>query len=154
MSDLTFRERVAKRLNVNRLSRMHQHYLAIESEVCPKGKREREECTFFKRTFVTYYRKTRVLVRIRLALYVFLYASVAVNILKTTPILSFLVSFIELGSALFGTTLLFLFVLFVSMKINLHLELMNESLTHLIAIYHHNPKRNAHAVLKKIYRTL
>lgn len=151
---LSWPERAFKWLNVNRVSRMHKHYLAIRDEISPKTEAERKEVKYFKKKFVHYHKRTAVLLKLRLLLSVFLYASVIVNLLKTIPWLAFLVDFIQFGKALVGTTVLIVVVFWVTSRINLHLELMNESLTHLIAIYHKNNGRDTDRVLRKLSKTL
>lgn len=151
---LSIIERLRKRLNINRLDRMMQHYAAIREQLNPKGLKDAQEAAFFSMEFERYAKITNRLMNIRLVLWVFLYAALFVNVLKMIPLLSFLVAFMELGSALFGTTLLFIAVFLMSMRIRLNLEIMQDCMAHLIAIYHKNPKRNTAVMLGKVARVI
>jgi hypothetical protein len=131
---------------------MH-HYRAIKAELNPRGK-EKEEVEFFTSQFEQYARRTNHLMNVRFFFYFILYATLLVNVFKLIPFLAFLVTFIEVGSAVFGTTLAIIIVFLLTLRINLNLALMQDCLSHLIVIYHNNPKRDSKAALIKIAKAI
>lgn len=147
-------ERALKRLNVNRISRAQLHYDAIRGGLSQRTSRERDEASFFCRKFERYAARAQRLLTIRLLFSAILYASIVVNVLQVIPILSFLVEFIEFGSAIIGTGVAFLIFMFLTMKINLYLQLMNQSLMHLTVLYHANPKRDTDKTIRALRKTL
>lgn len=153
-SQLRILDRLRKRLNMNRLDRMMQHYAAVREQLDLKNAKDARETAFFSTEFERYAKLTRRLINIRLVLWIFLYAALFVNVLKLIPFLAFLVAFVEFGSALFGTTLLFIAVFILSMRIRLNLELMQDCMTHLIVIYYKNPKRDTSTMLGKVARVI
>ena len=152
--NLSLWDRLRKRLNFNRLDRMVQHYSAIKEQLAPKGANEKEEVEFFTREFERYAKITLRLSNIRWGFWVLLYAALLINVLQAIPFLRFLVAFVELGSAIFGTTLLFIIVFLLSIKIRLNLEIMQDCLTHLIAFYYKNPKRQTKLTLERIAKVI
>jgi len=151
---LSILQRVWKWFNINRVSRMHKHYEAIRYEIRAKTPAEKKEFSYFSTKFEEYYRRTSRLVKIRLVLYLFLYASVIVNVLRAFQWLELLVGIVQFGNALLGTTVILALVILLQTKINLQLELMNESLTHMIVLYHKHPGRNTNKVLRNLSKTL
>lgn len=151
---LSIIDRIRKRLNFNRLDRLVQHYGAIKDRLSPKNVKDQEEAAFFSTEFERYARQTQRLANIRLVFWALLYAALFINVLKIIPFLAFLVTFIELGSAIFGTTLLFITVFALSIKIRLNLELMQDCMTHLICIYHKNPKRDTQSMLRDVAKAI
>ncbi len=147
-------ERALKRFNVNRVSRAQLHYDAIRGGLSQRTPRERDEASFFCRKFERYAARAQRLLTIRLLFSAVLYASIVVNVLQVIPFLHFLVEFIELGSSLVGTGLAFLAVMFLTMKINLYLQLMNQSLMHLTVLYQANPKRDTERAIRALRKTL
>jgi uncharacterized membrane protein YesL len=153
MAQLGVMDRLKKRFTFNRLERLNQHFLAIKDEVKP-GKIDKQEVEFFCAQFSSYYKRTNTLSNIRLFFYTLLYAAILVNLLKTIKFLAVFVTFIELGHALFGTTILVAVIFLLTARINLNLELMQDCLTHLIVVYHKNPKRNSAAALQRISKAI
>ncbi|MDD9954524.1 MAG: hypothetical protein OXR66_09425 [Candidatus Woesearchaeota archaeon] len=140
-----------KFLNVNRVSRMRTHFLAIKEQTKPTTKKAKQECAFFSRKFEQYYQRARIWIHTRHFLYLFLYASLVLNLF---PYAAQFVQYIEVIKGFIGTTVILGLVVIVSLRINLHVELMNEMLTHMIVLYHHNPKRDTKKALAKIRKTL
>lgn len=146
-------ERLTKVVYWSRLSRLKQHYVAIKSELRPRGK-ELEEVIFFTNRFEYYSKKTNRLINVRFVFYLLLYATLVINIVKLIPFLSFLGAVLGVGSALFGSTVAFVVIFLLTLRINLNLELMHDCLTHLIVIYHKNPKRKSSVVIAKIAKAI
>jgi hypothetical protein len=151
--ELKWYEHVQKRLYWNRLQRLVQHYSAIKDELAPRGK-DKEEVAFFTSKFEQYAKRTNHLMHIRFFFYLILYATLLVNVFKIIPLLAFLVTFIEVGSAVFGTTIAIAAVFLLTLRINLNLGLMQDCLSHLIVIYHSNHKRKSKEVLAKIAKAI
>ena len=149
-----FLVRVWKWFMFNRVVRIKAHYDAICARLNPTTEKDKKEAAYFKRQFEKYDRRAMFLVRVRLVAYLLLYASIAINIVKLIPVIEYLVPFIKLGGALFSTTFLLVLVWIFTVRINLYIELLNEALTHLIAIYHKNPKRNTDKMLKDVSKTI
>jgi len=147
-------EGIRKLFVVNRATLMRAHYDALCSHVSPKTEGEKKELAYFKRTFETHYKRTATLMNVRVLLYTFLYASIAVNLLQTFPLLSFLVDFVQIGSALFGTAVLVALVFWTTLRINARMEVMGECLAQVIALYHKNPKRDSDAVIRLLRKKL
>lgn len=152
--ELTWWDRIRKGVVTNRVSRMSTHYHAITEHIKPQGRKEQSEADYFKRRFEQYHTKAGWLIKIRLVLYALLYATIIVNFIKLIPLLQWLVPFIQLGSAIFGTTVLVVLVLLITVRVNLYIELMNEALTHLIVLYHRNPRRDTDRMLVAVSKTL
>jgi hypothetical protein len=64
------------------------------------------------------------------------------------------VTFVELGNAFLGTTFTLAIIFLLSIKIRLYLELMQDCMTHLVALYHKNPKRDTETALKAIAKAI
>jgi hypothetical protein len=143
-------QQVFKWLSLDRLGTMHKHYLSIRDELAPRSTKEREESDFFSQAFEDYYNRAAFLGKIRWLLYLFLYATVAINVLKLIPILRYLVGFIELGSALVGTGIAFVLIFLLTARINLHMQRMQQCLSHLIVLYHLNSRRDSARALENI----
>jgi hypothetical protein len=155
--ELTFIENLRKRLSFDRLSRLRQHYVAITDELKPKTPQEREEVRFFKARFEHYGKIVEHLWRIKVFFYVVLYATIFVGVIHVMsqflPFLSVVTAFIKFASVLFGPVA-FIAVLYLTAKINLNLELMQDCMTHLINIYHKNPKRDSKTAIAKIAKAI
>ncbi len=147
-------EGIRKLFVVNRATLMRAHYDALCAHASPKAEGEKKELAYFKQTFETHYKRASTLMNVRMLLYVFLYASIAVNVLQAFPLLSFLVDFVQIGSALFGTAVLVVLVFWTTLRINARMEVMEECLSQVIAIYHKNPKRDSGAVIRLLGKTL
>jgi uncharacterized membrane protein YesL len=154
MIEIPWFDKLRKRLTFNRLGRLNTHFLAIQAAINPKTANDKAEVDFFCSEFTRYYRRTKRLSNLRTALYLLLYAAIIVNLLKAFAFLAVFVAFVELGHALFGTTLLVAAIFLLTARINLNLQLMEECMMHLISIYHQNPKRNTTATLEKIARAI
>ena len=104
---------VRKCLLFNRLPVMRKHYIAIKSQIHPHTKQEHEEFAFFTTEYQKYYKKAYRLMNWRALVYLFLYATITVNILRLIPHLGLLVNFVELGGSLLsgGIALFLIFVL-------------------------------------------
>ena len=154
---LTFEERMSKWLSFNRLGRMRQHYVAICDELKPKSAKDKKEVAFFTAQFDRYGKHVEVLWRIKLVFWAVLYATIFVGILtvvsKFLPFLQIITAFLQLGSAIFGP-ISFFAVLYLTARINLNLELMQDCMTHLICIYHKNEKRDTDVALGKIAKAI
>jgi len=147
-------DRIKKRILINRIARLHQHYRAIKPELLGKTPKDKEEIEFFCDRLERYYKNADVLINIRLFFYMLLYASLLVNILILIPFLSFIVPFIKLGNALFGTTIILIAVFLLSAKIGLYLGMMQDCFAHLVVFYHKNEKRKSTETLEKIIKVV
>lgn len=148
------KQKIVKGINLNRVSRAYLHYLAIKENLPSRTAKERDEAAFFGRKIERYYKQAQRLLTARLIFSAILYASILVNILQVIPFLHFLVEFVELGNSLVGTGLAFLAVMVLTLQINLKLQLINQSLAHVIALYQSNPKRDTDATIKALRKTL
>jgi hypothetical protein len=148
------KQKIVKGLNLNRISRAYLHYQAIKDELPNRTQKERDETTFFTRKLERYYRQAQRLLTLRVVFSSIFYASIIIPILKLIPILQFLVAFIEIGSALVVPGAAFIAMMILSLQINLKLQLMNQCLVHLTALYQSNPKRNTDATIKALRKTL
>ncbi len=148
------KQKIVKGINLNRVSRAYLHFQAIKEDLPARNAKERNEVAFFSRKINRYYKQAQRLITIRLVFSSILYATILVNVLQVIPFLHFLVAFVELGSSLVGTGLAFLAVMILTLQINLKLQLMNQCLSHLIALYQSNPKRNTDATIKALRKTL
>jgi len=149
-----FFARVWKHVNLNRVSRIRAHYDAICGHLSPRTTNDKKEMAYFKQQFERYERKAMRLIEFRFLAYLLLYASITINVIKLIPVLSYIVPFIELGGSLFSTTFLIVLVWVFTARINLYIELLNESLTHLIVIYHKNAKRDTNHMLEGVSKTI
>ena len=144
---------ILKYLNMNRLSRAHRHYCAIREDLAQRTQKEREEAVFFSRKFERYHRRAQRLLTIRLLISPIVYATILVSLLQVFPLLRVLGTMLiglnaTLGAIGFGIMIL------LSIRINLQLQLMNQCLMHLVALYQANPRRDTERVLKALRRTL
>lgn len=146
--------RLLKWVQLSKVVRMHKHYRAIKTQLAPSTPAEKAEVRFFCQRLEHYHKKSMRLARIRYFFYAILYAGLLVNVLKIIPFLSFVVEFVRLGGAIFGTTLAFVAVYLIGKQIDLNAELMNECLTHLISYYQKNGSRNTERTLRRIARTI
>ena len=154
MAGLNWWNRWTKWLSLNRLSKLQGHYAAIKPELQLSQRKDKQEAEYFCLEFEKYYKRTTQLSNLRLYFYFLLYATLIVNMLKLIPQLSFLIAFIELGSALFGTTVVIVIIFFLNAKINVNLQVMQSSLNHLVTLYQKNPRRDSSVVIAKLSRVI
>jgi hypothetical protein len=147
-------DRIVKSFSFNRIGMMQEHYRAVREELAPKSSKDRNEAAFFTQEYERYYKKASRLMNVRVYLYVILYATLIVNLLKAIPFLSFIVGFIELGNAVIGTGIAAILVFLVTVKINLHLQRMQACMYHLVALYHQNAKRDTPRALERMRKVI
>jgi hypothetical protein len=156
-SDLSWWGRVVKRVSFNRLGRMHDHYEAVCAQLRPKTSGEMDEVVFFQARFNHYSRVVEILWRIKMFFYLVLYATIFVGVLAVLgeffPWLEFIAQVIKLLSVVLGPVSL-VAVFYLNAKINLSLELMQDCMMHLVAIYHKNHRRDTKASLARIARAI
>jgi len=154
MIEVPFFTRMVKWLSFNRIAILTVHYRALKAETTPRLAKEREEFSFFTTEFERYARKAEHLAFYRAILYIFLYATFAVSLLKILPVLRFLVPFIELGGAFIGGGIAFILIFLLSVKISMHLQRMEACMTHIVALYHKSPKRDSRKALAEISKVI
>ncbi len=143
-----------KILNINRISRLGMHYRAIKPHLAPKSDKEIVETEYFTKRFDSYYSKAITLVNFRGFFYALLYASLIVNVIMLIPWLAWIVPYIRLTGSLVSTSIIVFIIFIVTVRINLYLELLNECLTHLVVVYHNNPKRDSKKMLDDVSKTI
>lgn len=152
MSDpqITVLQRLYKKLSTNRIQRMHVHYTAVCDELTYASPKDKTEALFFRKKFAHYHRLAVRTFIVHMIAGLFLYATILVGLLKLIPILSFLVTFIEVGSSVFGGVLAIVIFFWTRVRLNLYLDLMSQCLMHLVALYQRNPKRDTKKALSRI----
>lgn len=151
---LTLWQRAYKKLTTNRIERMHMHYTAVCDELSFASPKDEAEALFFREKFARYHRFAVRTFVVHLISGIFLYASILVGVLKVIPVFSFLVTFIQVGSSVFGGIIAIVVFFWTRVRLNLYLDLMGQCLMHLVALYQRNPKRNTKKALNAINRMM
>jgi|GEM_PF-4735600 len=154
MIDIHPIDRVRKWFSLNRLTVLNEHYLAVKDELAPKSKAGAAEAAYLSTQFEKYHKKASLLANYRVLFYLILYATIFTSFLKVIPYLSILVTFIELSNALIGTSVAFIIIFLLSVKINMHYQRMQVCMTHLVSLYTQNNRRDATKALRRISRVV
>ena len=147
-------DKIRKWFSFNRIYIINEHYNAIRDELAPASESDKSEVKYLSQEFEKYAKRTNKLANWRVFFYVVLYATLFTSFLKVIPFLNFLVNFIELSNALLGSTIAFIIIFLLTVRININIQRMQACMMHLVYFYSINKKRDSKKSFQRISRVI
>lgn len=152
-------DKIKKWFLFNRLTILNEQYKAVKEQTKPSCEADRLELNYLSQEFEKYHKRTTRLSNWRVFFYgVVLFAG------SLMPFVNFFVGLIDLGNVSLGAFLLlvaqyiigiaFAIVFILTVRINLNIVRMQGALSHLVAIYSTNKKRDAKKTLQRIGKVI